>query len=178
VAVGVRNYLVEGVSGAGKTTVAEELQRRGRHVVHGDRELAHHGDPETGEPTPDIGKRPGEIARRHQSWIWNVEKVRSLVADHDHAQTFFCGGSRNHGRYIDLFDKVFVLEVDLDTLKRRVSERAKDEFGAKPDEWAMLARLHATKEDIPKGAVTIDATWPVARVVDEILSHCGDRDST
>ena len=49
--MGVRNYLIEGGSGTGKTTVANELQRRGFHVIHGDRELAYHGDPETGEPT-------------------------------------------------------------------------------------------------------------------------------
>jgi len=175
--VGVRNYLIEGVSGAGKTTVAEELQRRGCHVIHGDRELAYHGDPETGEPVngPAAGDGLDEIAWRHQAWIWNVDKVRSLVADQTHAQTFFCGGARNHRRYIHLFDKVFALDVDLETLKRRVSGRAEDEFGAKPDEWAMLARLHATKEDIPENAVSINATPPVARVVDEILSHCADR---
>ena len=46
--MGVRNYLIEGVSGAGKTTVAEELQRRGYHVVHCDRILAYLGHPETG----------------------------------------------------------------------------------------------------------------------------------
>jgi len=33
--VGKKNYLVDGVSGAGKTSVAEELQRRGYHVLHG-----------------------------------------------------------------------------------------------------------------------------------------------
>ncbi len=43
--MGIRNYLIEGVSGAGKTTVAEELERRGRHVIHGDRVLAYVGDP-------------------------------------------------------------------------------------------------------------------------------------
>ncbi|MEO8113836.1 MAG: AAA family ATPase [Phenylobacterium sp.] len=172
----MRNYLIEGVSGVGKTTVAAALQRRGSHVVHGDRELAYHGDPETGEPAngPGVGKGFDEVTWRHQCWIWNVDKVRSLVADQTHAQTFFCGGSRNHRRYIDLFDKIFVLEVDLETLKRRTSGRAEDEFGAKPDEWAMLARLHATKEDIPENAVSINATWPVARIVDEILSHCRD----
>ena len=47
--MGVRNDLIEGVSGAGKTTVAEELRRGGRHVIHGDRALAYRGDPETGE---------------------------------------------------------------------------------------------------------------------------------
>ncbi len=48
--MGIRNYLVEGVSGAGKTSVAEELERRGFHVIHGDRALAYVGDPVTGEP--------------------------------------------------------------------------------------------------------------------------------
>ena len=48
--MGVKNYLIEGVSGTGKTAVAEELQRRGYYVIHGDRELAYVGDPETGEP--------------------------------------------------------------------------------------------------------------------------------
>ncbi len=38
--MGIRNFLVEGVSGSGKTSVATELQQRGHHVVHGDRELA------------------------------------------------------------------------------------------------------------------------------------------
>jgi adenylate kinase family enzyme len=175
VAVGVRNYLIEGVSGAGKTTVAEELERRGCEVVHGDRQLAYHGDPETGEPQQGPSAALGIAAAqwRHRRWIWDVEKVRARIADQTHAQTFFCGGSRNHRRYIDLFDMVFVLDVDLETLERRVSTRGEDEFGARPEEWEMLARLHATKEDIPRNAVSIDATQPVTRVVDEILSHCG-----
>ncbi len=49
-AVGVRNYLIEGVSGTGKTSVCEELQRRGYHAVHGDRELASLGSPVSGSP--------------------------------------------------------------------------------------------------------------------------------
>ena len=48
--MGRRNYLIEGVSGAGKTAVATELQRRGYQVIHGDRELVYRGDPETGLP--------------------------------------------------------------------------------------------------------------------------------
>lgn len=174
--MGVRNYLVDGISGAGKTSVADELQRRGFHVVHGDRELAYHGDPVTGEPENDPSARQElqASAKRHQHWIWNLDKVRSMVADHTHAATFFCGGSRNHPRYIDLFDKVFVLEVDLATLKGRVAGRAQDEFGATPDEWAMLVRLHATKEGMPDNALSIDANRPISLVADEILAHCRD----
>lgn len=49
--MGERNFLVEGVSGTGKTSVCHELRRRGHHAVNGDTELAFQGDPATGEPT-------------------------------------------------------------------------------------------------------------------------------
>ena len=174
--MGVRNFLIEGVSGTGKTTVAEELQRRGYHVIHGDRELAYRGDPETGERLDGLAGEsvPDSVAWGHEHHIWDVDKVRSLVADQRNAISFFCGGSRNFPRFIDLFDAVFVLDIDLDTLNRRLAGRPEDEFGGQPAERALIVRLHATKEDIPKNAVSIDATAPIARVVDEILSKCGE----
>ncbi len=43
---------------------------------------------------------------------------------------FFCGGSRNFSHFIDLFDGVFVLEVDLDTLNQRLDRRPEDEWAA------------------------------------------------
>jgi broad-specificity NMP kinase len=98
-----RNYLIEGLSGTGKTSVCNELQRRGYHAIHGDRELAYRGDPETGEPTEGFA---------HEHHIWHVGKVRALVANQDETVTFFCGGSRNSSKFIDIFDGVFVLEVD------------------------------------------------------------------
>ena len=39
----------------------------------------------------------------------------------------------------------------------------------KPTERDLIARLHETKEDIPSNGIVIDATEPVARVVDEII---------
>jgi broad-specificity NMP kinase len=38
-----KNYLVEGVSGTGKSSVCDELQRRGYKAINGDRELAYQG---------------------------------------------------------------------------------------------------------------------------------------
>lgn len=175
--MGIRNYLIEGVSGAGKTTVAEALERRGHHVVHGDRVLAYVGDPETGRPLDVREGEPGvdSVQWRHEHHIWDVDKVRSLVADRSHAISFFCGGSRNSRHFIHLFDGVFVLEIDPQTLERRLAGRAEDEFGGRPAERALVARVHATREDLPAPAVSIDATAPIGRVVDEILAHCGAR---
>ncbi|GAA1175944.1 nucleoside kinase [Pseudonocardia alaniniphila] len=159
--MGTRNYLIEGVSGTGKTSVCKELQRRGYHAINGDRELAYQGDPETGEPMD------GPVVHEHH--IWQVDKVEAIVAGRDESITFFCGGSRNFSKFIDLFDGVFVLEIDRDTLNRRLAERPEDEWGGKRSERDLVLRLHQTKEDVPGNGIAIDATVPIAHVVDEIL---------
>ncbi len=174
--MGVRNYLIEGVSGAGKTAVATELQRRGYQAIHGDRELAYRGDPETGLPaTPETGAPTVDWVSEH--YIWDVAKVRAIAASQAEAVTFFCGGSRNFAKFIDVFDGVFVLEVDFDTMNRRIEARVAldpTDFGATPEERDLVARLFATKADVPKHAVSIDATQPLAQVVDDILARCGE----
>jgi hypothetical protein len=160
--MGRRNYLIEGVSGAAKTAVCTELQRRRYQAIHGDRELVYRGDPETGMPT-------ATWMSEHQ--IWDVEKVEAVVANQKEAVTFFCGGSKNIAKFIDLFDGVFVQEVDLDTMNRRIDERVgldPTDFGEKR-ERELAMRLHQTKEDIPKNGIVIDASAPLARVIDEIL---------
>jgi hypothetical protein len=162
--VGVRNYLVEGVSASGKTSVCRELGRRGYHAVNGDTELAYQGDPGTGEATDTAD---------HEHHVWDVAQVRALVADHQEPVTFFCGGSRNFATFIDLFDEVFVLEIDLETLHRRLDERPRGEWGSDPDERDLVVRLHRTGEDVPRTGVVVDATRPLADVVGEILRRIG-----
>src|ERR1700712_2374068 len=98
----MRNYLIEGLSGTGKTAVCKELQRRGYHAIHGDRELAYLGDPETGKPTDGLTHEPSAILRSEHH-IWDVDKVKTFVADRDEAVIFFCGSSRNSAKLIDLF---------------------------------------------------------------------------
>ncbi|WIG58103.1 MAG: hypothetical protein OJF49_000848 [Ktedonobacterales bacterium] len=169
--MGRRNYLIEGVSGAGKTAVCTELQRRGYQAIHGDRELAYQGDPETGNPTDGLTREHPEVFRSEHH-IWDVEKVQAFVANQDEAVTFFCGGSRNFAKFLALFDGVFVLEVDLDTCLRRIDERVAldpTDWGATPAERELTVRLHHTKENIPKNGIIIVATAPLARVVDEIV---------
>lgn len=174
--MGIRNYLIEGVSCTGKTAVCHELRRRGYHAVNGDRELAYQGDPKTGKPVDGPGPQESETASviwRHAHHIWDVDKIKAAVADRRNPISFFCGGSRNFSRFIDLFDAVFVLDIDRDTLNRRLPARPDDEFGARPDERALILRLHATREGIPKDGIVVDATAPLDRVVDEILAKCG-----
>jgi hypothetical protein len=46
-----------------------------------------------------------------------------------------------------------------------------DDWGKRRSERELILRLHATQEDIPSDGIVIDATQPLARVVDEILRH-------
>ncbi|MCJ1706457.1 AAA family ATPase [Microbacterium sp. VKM Ac-2923] len=166
--MGRRNYLIEGGSGTGKTSVCRELRRRGFHAVNGDRQLAYAGDPETGEPVPRVA---GVAAHRYH--LWRIDHVRALVASGDEPVTFFCGGSRNASRFLELFDIVFVLQVDLDTLRRRLDARPADEWGGpgRVAERELIERLHISGEELPRGGVPIDATAPLETVVDRILEH-------
>jgi broad-specificity NMP kinase len=161
--MGRQNVLIEGLSGTGKTSVCDELQRRGYEAIHGDRELAYQGNPRTGEPLPGT---------RHEHHIWNVERVRALAARHDAALTFFCGGSRNFDQFIELFDEVIVLKVDFQTLTSRLDKRSDGDWaGGKPTERERIERWVKTGEEVPRNAIEIDGTEPLAAVADAILRH-------
>jgi adenylate kinase family enzyme len=177
--MGRRNYLIDGVSGAGKTAVCTELQRRGYQAIDGDRALAYQGDPDTGQPTDGLTHEHSAtfISEHH---IWDVEKVNTLVANQEEAVTFFCGGSRNFAKFIALFDGVLVLAVDLDTSLRRIEERVAldpTDWGGTPEEREITVRMYPmypmyhTQAALPQNGTIIDATAPLAHVVDEILRH-------
>lgn len=168
--MGVRNYLVDGVSGSGKTAVCHELRRRGHHAVNGDRELAYQGNPATGEPTAGV---TGLAVHDHH--LWRVADVAAIVSDRSRPISVLCGGSRNSSAFRHLFDEVFVLVVDGATLTSRLDARSADEWGGegREAERALVHRLHETGEGVPTGATQIDAGAPLSVVVDEILRRIG-----
>lgn len=167
--MGTRNYLVDGVSGSGKTSVCQELMRRGFAAINGDRQLAYQGDPETGHRV--FGTTGLEVHHHH---LWDAQKVRAIAMDESDPVTFFCGGSRNTKSFLDVFDGVFILTVDVDTLEARLDARGSDEWAGagRLDERALIRQLHAAGTDTPDG-VPLDANMPLGAVVDELLRRSG-----
>jgi dephospho-CoA kinase len=165
--MGNRNFLIEGGSGTGKTAVCEELARRGYHSIHGDRELAYQGDPATGAPIAGI---TGTAVHDHH--LWNTEQVRALAADRRADVTFFCSGSRNVASFLDVVDRVFVLDVDAATMTHRLDQRSDAEWGGRgrQAERELIMQLHASQQDVAREQVAIDATASLYVAVERILA--------
>jgi gluconate kinase len=145
-----RNYLVEGLSGAGKSSVYEELIRRGYKAISTDRAWKYRADPETAH------------------WMWHEHRAVAELESPEPDVLFVCGSSRNRDRFLPYFTKVFNLRIDDDTMRRRLQERTNNDYGKEPEEVELMLRLNRSDEK-PAGAIDVDATQPLDRVVDEVL---------
>lgn len=154
-----RNYLVEGLSGAGKSSVYEELIRRGYKAISTDRAWAYHAD-------PDTGRRGGPI--HHDNWMWDRQNAVSELESPEPEVLFVCGSSRNRDHFLPYFTKIFNLRIDNDTMRRRLQERTADDWELGPEAIELMLELSRSDEK-PAGAIDVDATQPLNQVVDELL---------
>lgn len=154
-----RNYLVEGLSGAGKSSVYEELIRRGYHAISTDRAWAFHADPDSGLPGGPI---------RHDTLMWDEQKAVSELESRDPEMLFVCGSSRNRDRFLPYFTKVFNLRIDDGTMRRRLDARTDDDWPLGKEGVELMLTLNRSNEK-PAGAIDVDATQPLHQVVDELL---------
>jgi hypothetical protein len=157
--VAQRNYLVEGLSGAGKSSVYEELIRRGYWAVSTDRAWKVPLDPGAVRPVGPM---------RHHSALWDEQRAIGELERPEPDVLFVCGSSGNRDRFRPYFTEIFNLRIDDDTMRRRLRDRTNNDFGKRPEEVELMLRLNRIGER-PSGAIDLDATRPLGRVVDELL---------
>ena len=126
----VARVLVTGMSGAGKTTVLDELQRRGQVVVDTDYD---------GWTLPD---------RR-----WDEPRMARLLTDH--FDVVVSGTVENQGRFYDRFDHVVLLSAPLPVLLERLRTRT-NPYGASVKEAAQVAGYLATVEPLLRRGATVE----------------------
>jgi gluconate kinase len=166
--------LVAGISGAGKSAVCLELQRRG-HEAH-DLDLDGNTvwvDRETGVVSPAAASRTAESTEWFDRHDWCVvpERIQGIADSAGRRTVFLCGMTKNEHEVSHLLARVVYLSIDATTIRDRVASRTTNDFGKADHELAAILAWHETaeREHREAGAVIVDATRPLGQVVDDVL---------
>ena len=170
--------LVAGISGAGKSAVCTELQRRGYEAhdldLDGNTVFVNR---ETGEVVPGHGSRSADSTEWFDTHDWCVvpEKIEAIAAQSGGRTVFLCGMTKNEHEISHLLASVVYLSIDAETIQHRVASRSSNDFGKAQHEMAAILEWHEFAEEQHRqaGAVIVDATRPLNQVVDDVIRAAG-----
>jgi dephospho-CoA kinase len=147
--------LITGMSGTGKSTVLDELARRGHAVVDTD-----HGGWIAEVPQADGSTEP----------MWDEPRVAALLDEHAGPTLFLAGCVANQGRFYPRFHAVVLLSAPEDVMLERIATRTTNDFGKRDAERrAILGDLRAVEPLLrARASVEIDTRAPVAEVAERL----------
>jgi dephospho-CoA kinase len=170
----MKKIFITGMAGSGKSTLAAELKRRGMKVVDFDEAegLCSWKNKLTGEDAdyyPGIGK---EWLESHD-WECDTDQLSKLVnSERGDGVIIFVGVMGNQASFLDSFDKVYLLQIDEETLIERLTNRNTNDFAQDYSERQYLLGLRKKFESdtIQAGAVPLAATESVQFLADRIVT--------
>jgi dephospho-CoA kinase len=165
-------YLITGVAGTGKSSVAKELQKRGLAAYDADAGFSYYANKETGEKAVRPANPTLEWYDCHHR-IFNENVLNNLFKKHRGETLFICSITANQAKFYGDFDKIFLLSAPDETIVERLQTRTNNHFGKHPLELERVITRHQEFDDELKavGAIVIDSTRPIEAVVKEILEQ-------
>lgn len=142
------------MSGAGKTSLLDELAARGYRTV----------DTDYGDYFETIG---GER-------LWRVNRIAELLAEDTASGILFVQGTtRNQTVFYPQFDHIVLLSAPVHVLVERLGTRTTNPYGSGPAELAEILGDVEEVEPLLRAAATLEVvtTVPVADVADIVLAH-------
>jgi broad-specificity NMP kinase len=166
---------VTGAPGAGKTTLQNELKRRGYDAR--DLDNPAFGGPHNKQSGERVTIPPAD--QRTPAWFeaheWRIyhkafDELKTAAKDND---IIICGVAASDGEILHVFDKIIYLKLDDRSLTERLKSRADNDYGKNDFELQeILNRKHGLDTKYASADVTvINAEKTLTEVVDDILSH-------
>ena len=163
---------ITGISGVGKSSVAEELSKLGIRAIDIDAVpgLCRWKNKKTGERA-DYQYGIGREWLEAHDYFCDSNKLKKMINESGAAVAVF-GVASNQQEYWDCFDKIILLRCKEETFIHRLSTRSGDnEFARTPDEQKHILSWYKEYEDdmIKKGAIAINTEDPLPVVVDKVI---------
>ncbi len=175
----MKNYLITGASGCGKSTAREILSKKGFQTIDIDKGFADWIHKKTGVVKENPSENdPNWLA--HYKWRLNAEKLRDRLRTSS-KPLFVCGTTGDIAEYYPWFDKIFLLEYrSSDEIKKRLQERTNNPFGKNPEEVDNVLGWYEWFQENAKhhGAIAIDCILPQEVIVNTILKEIDDDTGT
>lgn len=167
-------YSITGNSGAGKSSVCDELTRRGWQAYDADRDICRWYERASGQLVAyhrDAATRPTDWHERHE-FLMSAERVAELAALARDQLVFLCGVAPNDLDLSRYFEQVIFLLIDRQTMHARVTSRTNNAFGHSADQLAAMDTWYAptVAKYSEVTAVVVDAEQGLNEVVDDILA--------
>lgn len=164
-------YLITGVAGTGKSTIAKELRTRGYAAFDTETGFSYHINKKNGEQSVYPANPSIEWYDAHER-VFDEKVLKNLFKKHARETLFICSITSNQKKYYPQFDKIFLLTADDETLIKRIEQRTDNHFGKHPLELKRIIERRQAFDNELKAidAVVIDSTKPIKKVVDEILA--------
>ena len=137
--------LITGMSGAGKTSVLEELHRSGHLTLDTDYD--------------------GWVLPNH---TWDEARMGAFLRDHE--EVIVAGTVENQDRFYDRFDHVILLSAPLDILVARVTDRSTNPYGKTQQHLDEIELYVETVEPLLRqgASVELDGRRPISELADLI----------
>jgi thymidylate kinase len=165
-------FIVTGISGAGKTTIARQLIKNGEVAFDSKLNPGLYQFIDSEGNVAESVKLSDEDWRKRYKWSLNEAKLNKLLRQYGNVSRVLLCGRANLFQYWDRADAVFLLKVDKDVLRGRLNSESRDNLFAKDKatQDRLLNDLDSVQRKIiAKGGVPIDATVSIDSVVEQIL---------
>jgi len=161
---------ITGISGTGKTSIANKLNEKGIKSFSIDEvpNLCHWVNKRDGKVVDYEVKLDRAFIESHE-WVCDAEALKNL--SNQEGTVVVLGLADNQNEFLPLFDKVILLQCKPETFLKRILERKDNIFGQDKSAQEYLLRTYEKYEsDILKnGAVSINVEQPLDIVVENIL---------